>query len=208
MEPTENTAVYLLQNSFNLWGILSIRRGIKQDKRRKQLVLCFNKPFQSLHFERGAFWLTVDQSIKLSHRLTSVERHEKGRPCPKNDYRALKSAKRKEDWLAAADWTTRKVWRSENTNREVEKFSHWKVGLFLEKQGLEAPQVNSACRRGHAAWLRSHLRATDPVRPVLTWFLSHWGRCRTALQMGTKTSWRQDYSAKFTSTGDVIFLTQ
>lgn len=50
---------------------------------------------------------------------------------------------------------------------EVEKFSHWKLGLFLEKQGLEAPQVNSACRRGHAAWLRSHLKATDPVRPVL-----------------------------------------
>lgn len=100
-EPTEDTAVYLLQNSFNLWGILSIRRGIEQDKRRKRLVLCFNKPFQSLHFERGAFWLTVDQSIKLSHRLTSVERHEKGRPCPKNDYRALKSAKRERrtDWL-------------------------------------------------------------------------------------------------------------
>lgn len=91
---------------------------------------------------------------------------------------------------------------------EVEKFSHWKLGLFLEKQGLEAPQVNSACRRGHAAWLRSHLKATDPVRPVLTWFLSHWGRCRTALQTGTETSWRQDYSTKFTSTGDVIFLTQ
>lgn len=91
---------------------------------------------------------------------------------------------------------------------EVEKFSHWKVGLFLEKQGLEAPQVNSACRRGHTAWLRSHLKATDPVRPVLTWFLSHWGRCRTALQTGTETSWRQDYSTKFTSTGDVIFLTQ
>lgn len=90
---------------------------------------------------------------------------------------------------------------------EVEKFSHWKLG-FLEKQGLEAPQVNSACRRGHAAWLRSHLKATDPVRPVLTWFLSHWGRCRTALQTGTETSWRQDYSTKFTSTGDVIFLTQ
>lgn len=91
---------------------------------------------------------------------------------------------------------------------EVEKFSHWKLGLFLEKQGLEAPQVNSACRRGHAAWLRSHLKATDPVRPVLTRFLSHWGRCRTALQTGTETSWRQDYSTKFTSTGDVIFLTQ
>lgn len=91
---------------------------------------------------------------------------------------------------------------------EVEKFSHWNLGLFLEKQGLEAPQVNSACRRGHAAWLRSHLKATDPVRPVLTWFLSHWGRCRTALQTGTETSWRQDYSTKFTSTGDVIFLTQ
>lgn len=91
---------------------------------------------------------------------------------------------------------------------EVEKFSHWKLGLFLEKQGQEAPQVNSACRRGHAAWLRSHLKATDPVRPVLTWFLSHWGRCRTALQTGTETSWRQDYSTKFTSTGDVIFLTQ
>lgn len=91
---------------------------------------------------------------------------------------------------------------------EVEKFSHWKLGLFLEKQGLEAPQVNSACRRGHAAWLRSHLKATDPVRPVLTWFLSHWGSCRTALQTGTETSWRQDYSTKFTSTGDVIFLTQ
>lgn len=91
---------------------------------------------------------------------------------------------------------------------EVEKFSHWKLGLFLEKQGLEAPQVNSACRRGHAAWLRSHLKATDPVKPVLTWFLSHWGRCRTALQTGTETSWRQDYSTKFTSTGDVIFLTQ
>lgn len=78
-EPTEDTAVYLLQNSFNLWGILSIRRGIEQDKRRKQLVLCFNKPFQSLHCECGPFWLTVDQSIKISHHLTSVVRHEKQR---------------------------------------------------------------------------------------------------------------------------------
>lgn len=118
-----------------------------------------------------------------------------------------KTQNKKQDWLSAADWTTRKVWHSENANRSG-KFSHWKLGLFLEKQGLEAPQVNSACRRGHAAWLRSHLKATDPVRPVLTWFLSHWGRCRTALQTGTETSWRQDYSTKFTSTGDVIFLTQ
>lgn len=118
-----------------------------------------------------------------------------------------KPQNKKQDWLSAADWTTRKVWHSENANRSG-KISHWKLGLFLEKQGLEAPQVNSACRRGHAAWLRSHLKATDPVRPVLTWFLSHWGRCRTALQTGTETSWRQDYSTKFTSTGDVIFLTQ
>lgn len=195
--------MHLLQNSFNLWGILSIRRGIEQDKRRKQLVLCFNKPFQSLHCECGAFWLTVDQSIKISHHLTSVVRHEKQRL-----ERAQKKPKTKSrtDCLLPIEQPGKFDILKMQT--EVEKFSHWKLGLFLEKQGLEAPQVNSACRRGHAAWLRSHLKATDPVRPVLTWFLSHWGRCRTALQTGTETSWRQDYSTKFTSTGDVIFLTQ
>lgn len=195
--------MHLLQNSFNLWGILSIRRGIEQDKRRKQLVLCFNKPFQSLHCECGAFWLTVDQSIKISHHLTSVVRHEKQRL-----ERAQKTPKQKAGLIVCCRLNNQESLTFWKMQTEVEKFSHWKLGLFLEKQGLEAPQVNSACRRGHAAWLRSHLKATDPVRPVLTWFLSHWGRCRTALQTGTETSWRQDYSTKFTSTGDVIFLTQ